>query len=154
MTTRNASPSGYMQNADNRTRPPEVNTDLDDDLCDRLGLCLDELDALPLPLVENLRDWEISTAKLRTSVTGLVFGNARTLDKLVRIEREHNRLLEAARKVIAQWELGSPPQPGGTVARWLNYEDLAEAVIDLKYIVLEEEQAAFKARRLGKPIRL
>ena len=138
MTTRNASPSGYMQNADNRTRPPEVNTDLDDDLCDRLGLCLDELDALPLPLVESLRAWEISTAKLRTSVTGLVFGNARTLDKLVRIDREHNRLLEAARKVIAQWEHG----------------DLAEAVIDLKYIVLEEDQAAFKARRLGKPIRL
>jgi hypothetical protein len=73
MTTRNASPSsGYLQNAHNRTSPPKVNTDLDYDLCARLGLSLHTLDTLPPALVESLRGWEASTANLRVAVQALL----------------------------------------------------------------------------------
>jgi hypothetical protein len=38
------------------TRTPEVNTDLDYALCERLGKTMDELDSISLTIVENLRE--------------------------------------------------------------------------------------------------
>ena len=42
------------------TRTPEINTNLDYELCDILGKTMDELDAVSLAIVERLREslWE------------------------------------------------------------------------------------------------
>ena len=38
------------------TRTPSVNSELDFELCERLGKTLDDLDAISLSIIENLRD--------------------------------------------------------------------------------------------------